>query len=59
MELNIIGSIVGIGAVALVAFVVGGSFTYLFLRANPKKKAFLDEEVAKLRDEVNKLKEKL
>jgi hypothetical protein len=31
--------------VAVAAFVGGAVFSYLFLRANPKKKAFLDKEV--------------
>jgi len=42
------GSVIGTGAVALVSFVGGAVFSYLFLRANPKKKAKLDSEVDKL-----------
>lgn len=42
------GSIIGTGAVALVSFVGGVVFSYLFLRANPNKKAKLDDKVDKL-----------
>lgn len=34
--------------VAVVAFVGGAVFSYLFLRANPQKKAAVDAEVAKV-----------
>lgn len=36
----------------IVGVVVGGVFSYLFLRANPDKKAKLDEEVEKISDEI-------
>lgn len=42
------GSIIGSGALVLLGFVGGAVFSYLFLRANPKKKARLDSEVDKL-----------
>lgn len=46
---------VSVGSVVLtvVAFVGGVVFSYLFLRANPNKKAQLDKEVAKLKERTD------
>jgi uncharacterized membrane-anchored protein YhcB (DUF1043 family) len=52
--MNMLAEVVGIGPVVLViaGVVVGAVFSYLFLRANPDKKAELDEEVEKISDEL-------
>lgn len=42
-------AVVVVGVISLVA---GAVFSYLFLRANPDKKAVLDEEVEKISDEI-------
>lgn len=42
----------GLIVVGIAALVVGGVFSYLFLRANPDKKSKLDEEVEKISDEI-------
>lgn len=42
---------VGLVVVALVAFAGGAVFSYLFLRANPNKKAGLDKEVDKFKQD--------
>lgn len=46
---------VGVGAVglAVVAFVAGAVFSYLFLRANPNKKRVVDEEVTKIKQKYD------
>lgn len=38
--------------VGVIGLVVGAVFSYLFLRANPDKRAKLDEEVEKISDEI-------
>lgn len=42
----------GLIAVGIAGLLIGGVFSYLFLRANPDKKAKLDEEVEKISDEL-------
>lgn len=44
MQLALIGTV----AIGAVAFIGGAVFSYLFLRANPAKKAAVDAEVAKV-----------
>ena len=42
----------GLIVVGIAVLVIGAVFSYLFLRANPDKKAKLDEEVEKISDEI-------
>ena len=44
---------VGLVVVALAAFAGGAVFSYLFLRANPNKKAVLDKEVSKFKERTD------
>jgi len=50
----VLAELVGIGPAILVivGVVIGAVGSYLFLRANPDKKAELDEEVEKISDEL-------
>lgn len=44
---------VGTAVLVVVAFVGGAVFSYLFLRANPNKKAKLDSEVSKVKSKYD------
>lgn len=48
------GSGVGIVVVAVVSAVAGAVFSYLFLRANPNKKAVIDREVNEISDSIKR-----
>ena len=43
---------IGSGILLGIGVVIGAVFSYLFLRANPDKKAELDAEVEKISDEL-------
>lgn len=49
METQMVASLIGTGSIVAVSFVAGAVFSYLFLRANPNKKAALDAEVDELK----------
>lgn len=48
------GSGVGVVVVAVVSAVAGAVFSYLFLRANPNKKAAIDQEVNEISNDLKR-----
>lgn len=51
MNIIMLGLSVGTPVLVVVSFVAGAVFSYLFLRANPNKKAKLDSEVTKFKNQ--------